>query len=193
MNNLLTKTLLLLLVLGISASACKDSGNDGPTPVEEILVSDIEGNTDANPGYTFYDLDAQQIIEDSTSAAWDIAFGGTTILANSGNNGGIIGLEVAFTDITEAPETGYEESNASWYNYTGEAPTGPQHAILAKGDYTLIVKTPEGKYAKVQILSYYQGNPDTSTPEFADFMTRPASRFFTFQYGLQTDGSRFFE
>ena len=187
-------------------TACSDSGNDGPAAVEAKIASDIaanvntifapaepdkdvEGDTESSPGYTFYDLETGSTISDSLSSDWDIAFGGTTILANSGNGGGIQLLQTPYADVETAPETGFEASNNTWYTYTGEAPNGPKHAVLANENETLVVKTPDGKYAKVQILSYYEGNPDTSTPEFASFMTRPSSKYFTFNYTIQNDGS----
>lgn len=195
MKSHLSKSLILTLTLTMGFFACKDSGNDGPAVVEVQTATDVPGNTENNPGYTFFDLEAGTIVADSSSSQWDIAFSNTTILANSGNGGGILTLNAAFETVTEAPTEGFanETEAGAWYNYTGEAPSGPQHAILAIDGVTLIVKTPEGKYAKVKILSYYQGNPDTSTDEFANFMTRPASPYFTFEYGLQTDGSVYFE
>lgn len=206
MKHQIQKTPLFLLMLAIAFGACKDSGTNGPADVEALIASDIaanvnttftppapdsdvEGDTESNPGYTFYDLETGSTVSDSLSADWDIAFGGTTILANSGNGGGIQLMETSFSEVLTAPATGYEASNGSWYTYTGEAPVGPKHAVLANQDHTLIVLTSEGKYAKVQILSYYQGNPDTGTPEFESFMTRPASKYFTFNYTLQNDGS----
>lgn len=195
MRSYLTKSLLLTLTISLSFLACQDSGNDGPAVVEVQRATDIPGNTANNPGYTFYDLDSGTIVADSSSSQWDIGFGTTTIIANSGNGGGILTLNASFETVGEAPTSGFENETeaGSWYNYTGEAESGPKHAILAIDGVTLIIKTPEGKYAKVKILSYYQGNPDTSSDEFANFMTRPASPFFTFEYGLQTDGSVYFE
>jgi hypothetical protein len=144
--------------------------------------------------FTYYDLDAGEIVEDSLSSQWDIAFNATNIIANGGNGGGILSLNIAFEDVDEAPVEGFQPSlETAWYTYTGEAPTGPKHAILPKDGVTLVVLTPEGKYAKVKILSYYEGNPDPSSPEFANFVTRPSDRHYTFEYAVQTDGSVYFE
>jgi hypothetical protein len=41
-------------------------------------------------------------------------------------------------------------------------------------------------------MQNYKGNPNTSTPEFADLATRPAFGHFTFRYATQTNGSRQF-
>jgi hypothetical protein len=140
---------------------------------------------------TYFDLDTGEIVEDSASSQWDIALSVTTISANVQNEGGIMALNIPFADVTEAPTEGYEESNSSWYTYTGNTP--PVRAVLPVDGLTLVVLTPEGKYAKVRMISYYKGNPDTSTQEFADTNTRPDSRYFTFEYAVQTDGSVNFE
>lgn len=143
--------------------------------------------------FTYYDLDAMQVVEDSASSAWDIAFNATTIIGNADNNGGIQGLNIPFADLDEAPEAGYVAENRSWYTYTGQAPSGPQLAVLPKEGYSIVVQTPDNRYAKVRILNYYEGNPDLGSQEFANIATRPASRYYTFDFALQTDGSRFFE
>lgn len=140
---------------------------------------------------TYFDLDAGVIVEDASSSQWDIAFSGTGINANADNGGGILDLNIPFTEVVEAPTEGYEESNSNWYDYTGNS--APAHAVLPKDGLTLIVLTPEGNYAKVRMMSYYKGNPDTSTEEFANSATRPESRYFTFEYAVQTNGSVNFE
>jgi len=199
---------LLSLFLAISAFfvAC-ESGSDSTTVVEAQMISDIPaninpiistsrgsiqdvvGDTASDGSYTYYDLESGTAIESSSSADWDIAFGGTEILANSENDGGITKVSGEYSSIETAVETGFSASNSDWYTYTGEAPNGPKHAILPNEDETLIVKTSEGKYAKVKIISYYEGNPDTDSPEFANFQTRPAGKYFTFDYALQTNGT----
>jgi len=143
--------------------------------------------------FTYYDLDAMEVVEDSLSSAWDIAFNATTIIANSENGGGIQGLNIPFADVDEAPESGYVAENRSWYTYTGQAPSGPQLAVLPKEGYTITIQTPDERYAKVRILNYYEGNPDLGSQEFANIATRTSSRYYTFDFALQTDGSRFFE
>ncbi len=142
---------------------------------------------------TYYDLDENVIVEDPNSSQWDVAFNQTTITANEQNGGGIQLLNIAFADVDEAPTAGYTGTNTNWYTYTGEAPTGPQRAVLPNDGQTLVVLTPEGKYAKIRILSYYEGNPDVTSQEFISFFTRPEERYYTFEFGIQADGSRFFE
>ncbi len=140
---------------------------------------------------TYFDLESGEIVQDSASSQWDLAFSRTTIFANADNGGGIQSLNIAFADVDEAPTEGYGESNADWYTYTMNTP--PVHAVLVKENVSLLVQTPDGNYAKVRMLSYYKGNPDTSSDEFADTETRPEDPYFTFEYAVQTDGTVYFE
>lgn len=199
--NITRKTLFILLtLLSFSFYSCDDTSNSGPAIVDGQIATDIPANpktlkeftdtdiqTSAEGGAkTYYDFDTGKIITDSTSAEWDVAFSGTTILANSENGGGILKLTTPYSDVDEAPTSGYVDSNSDWYTYTGEAPNGPKHAILANEDETLVIKTATGRYVKVQILSYYKGNPDTSTDEFANLRTRPADKHYTFTFKIQS-------
>jgi hypothetical protein len=203
MKNLSLFSLLSGLLL---LSACVGDGTDGPAPVTNSVIEDIAANyntiienmelvTDINdyPGqegkYTFYDLDQGITIADSSSDVWDIAFSGTTLLANSAHGGGIQVIQKSYSEVENAPESGFEATNASWYIYTGEAPNLPKHAVLPNSNATVIIKTPTGKYSKMEIISYYEGNPDVTTAEFANYMTRPADGYFSFNYVLQESES----
>ena len=202
MKNLSLFSLLSGLLL---LSACVD-GTDGPAPVTNSVIEDIAANyntiienmelvTDINDypdqegKYTFYDLDQGVTIADSSSDVWDIAFSGTTLLANMAHGGGIQVIQTAYSEVENAPESGFEATNASWYIYTGEAPNLPKHAVLPNSNATVIIKTPTGNYAKMEIISYYEGNPDVTTVVFANFMTRPADGYFSFNYVLQESES----
>lgn len=139
----------------------------------------------------YYDLDTNEIVQDQSSSQWDIGFGATTIFANAGNNGGILPFNNTYDQVIAAPTSGYQTQNSSWYNYT--AGDTPVNAILPKGNLTLILKNPDGNYAKVRILSYYKGNPDVTSDEFINVSTRPSSRYYTFEYTLTSNGSTSFE
>jgi hypothetical protein len=203
MKNLSLFSLLSGLLL---LSACMGESTDVPAPVTNSVIEDIAANyntiienmelvTDINdyPGqegkYTFYDLDQGVTISDSSSDVWDIAFSGTTLLANTEYGGGIQVIQTTYSEVENAPESGFEATNASWYIYTGEAPNLPKHAVLPNSNATIIIKTPTGNYAKMEIISYYEGNPDVTSAEFANFMTRPADGYFSFNYVLQESES----
>lgn len=190
--------LTLVAVFGLLFTSCDDSSTGSDEPESEIetnTVADLHAPND-NGTYVFYDLDSGTTVSDSASTDWDIAFSGTSVLTNSGTSGpgsgGAVVLDVAFDEVTMAPSSGFgvdsEEAAAitGWYNYTGQ--TGnPQHAILTLGK-TIVLKTGDGNhYAKVEIMSYYQGSPDTSTEEFANFATRASSQYYTFQYAIQLE------
>ncbi len=207
MNNYSLRGISFLSLLSlIVLSACSSSSSSGPDEVTAIMVSDLPanavtifspsapdtdvvGDTADTQAYTYYDLDTGSIVTDAASASWDIAFGSTSVIANSDNGGGIALVDTDYASTQTAPESGYEASNSSWYLYTAEIPNLPPHAILPLDDKTLVVRTADNRYAKIQILSYYQGNPDTNSEEFASFFTRPAERYFTFNYTIQNDGS----
>ena len=205
----------IFLLIGIAAftfaaTSCDDSTTGvGDEELEVRKAEDIPANADAERGapadYTFYSLADGEIVadEDSASTQWDLAFSGTTVLTNSGasgpGQGGAVILDIPFEEVETAPSEGYgvdtdstlaipTGSENGWYRYTGNSE--PKFAILPLPEKTIVVRTAAGNYAKVEILSYYQGNPDTSTEEFNDPATRPPSRFYTFRYVIQTDGSR---
>ena len=158
------------------------------------------------------ETDASVRQRDSASTAWDLGFRGTTIIVNGGTSGPGEGaaqiLTEAFADVTEAPASGYVADGANtacpavetpggsfpgapyaictgsdngWYNYT------PATNLIAPiPGRTIVLTTGDGDYAKVRILSYYRGNPtppDASAP----------SRYYTFEYVVQPDGSRDFD
>src|SRR5690554_4055492 len=205
-----TKYIKLLAIVILTASVfggCKSSNNDDIIPTTAELVEDLPANFNtlrdglpedlkapqAGSIYTYYDLSTDRTVSDSLSADWDIAFestaNSTKILANSAHGGGIMLVAEEYDDVTEAPTTGYTADNDNWYIYTGGAPSGPQHAIFPKENTTLLVKTSDGNFAKIGIISYYKGNPDTSTPEFINLRTRPESANYTFKYIIQNNGS----
>lgn len=218
MINKNTRTTIIYLLTSLSLlffTSCKDEEEKGEEVqiLEVQTATDMASDIDMTGKFTFFSFtDGLLNAADSNSTKWDIAFSGTTLLTNGGTSGPGAGaaqiIESTFEALTEAPETGYftdEESKpaivgsdgqdpdrAGWYTYTGQAPSGPQHAILTVPGRIIVLKTAEGNYAKMEILSYYKGNPDPSTAEFTDLATRPSSRYFTFQYVVQTNGSTSF-
>lgn len=130
---------------------------------------------------------------------WDIAFRGSTILVNGGEaraadepartgqggaylaDGILSTVETVETDrfSTDSPAglaipTG---SSNGWYEYLGP----PSHLILPLPGTVLVVRTHDGRYAKMEIISYYEGAP---TPdELAEGGYE--SRYFTFDYAYQ--------
>jgi hypothetical protein len=198
----------MLVTLIFAISACSNSITDAEeeSQVESKIVKDLPANAGTERGaphdFTYYNLEEGAIVakEDSASTSWDLAFSKTTILINNGDSGpgqgGAIVLDVPFDEVSIAPSEGYRiDQNGAyavngWYNYTGRDGT-PPHAVIPFENKTIVLKTGDGEYyAKMRILSYYKGNPDTSTEKFANVRTRAASSYYTFEYAIQLNGSR---
>ncbi|HLR26019.1 MAG TPA: HmuY family protein [Fodinibius sp.] len=200
---------LLAAAFTLLFTGCSDD-TTGPGEIEAQLevhtVKDLPADTDATPGsvsanFTFYNLRDNSIVadEDSASTQWDLAFSGTTILTNSGvsgpGEGGAVVLDQSFKATTMAPSEGLSVDTDSllaiptgrgngWYNYDMEA-----HVVRPISDKTIVIRTADGEhYAKLKILNYYKGNPDMTSQEFQN--DPPPSRYYTFEYAIQMDGSR---
>ncbi len=203
-------TLLVLLFAGVALAGCdSNGGSEGKEDIVSTQVTDLEADPttgrDPNTGapistgkFTFYSLRENKKIDnaDSLTSKWDLAFRGTTILVNGGTgrvgNGAATIVDGIFEEIAEAPASGYVQDegttyalsaggSGTWYNYNPAT-----HAITPIPGKVIVVRTADGRYAKVSIVSYYKGNPATIEE------TSP-SRYYTFRYVFQPDGSRRFE
>lgn len=195
-----SRTHLLLGLSLLGFLGCQKDVTE-PDPVEPqgsvTTVRDLPADTASQKVFTYFSLKDSAMVtaDDSAGSKWDLAFSGTSVRINGGTGrvgqgGAMVLKNTDFDTLSEAPESGYAIDTSAtqlavkgWYQYTGA--TGmPPHTILPIAGIVLVVKTAEGKYAKVQVLSYYKGNPQigTATPEKA--------RFYTFKYFLQPSGSR---
>lgn len=214
MQSTLLRAIIVTSVLAVFSACDSDSASDPGVDVETILVTDLAADPstgrDPNTGqpvgstghFTLFSLRDNAVVSsadsfsaaDSASAKWDIGFRGTTIIVNGGisgpGNGGAIVMEGVFEELAMAPESGFDVDSAEkyavpsgsgngWYNYN------PAIMVLSPipGRF-LVVRTADGRYAKVKILSYYRGAPESVDP-FTD-----VERYFTFEYIFQPDGSR---
>jgi len=213
---LLSLTLVLLLAACDSSEPLDETTPVEAVRVEDLpadpTTPDPQTGRPVGTGrYTFFSLRTGKIVlrydepdrSDSASTAWDLAFQGTNILINGGTSGpgqgGAVVVEVPFEEVAEAPADdqfrvdGVDEcpngvkraicpgSGNGWYNYN---PT--TNIITPIPGRTIVVRTADGRYAKVRILSYYKGAPD---PGAIDPGVNP-SRYYTFEYVFQPDGSR---
>ncbi len=201
-----------LSIVGISClvvMSCENEADQSPeVPLEVQIANDIPADPNAErgapPSFTFYDLESGTVLtkSDSNSVQWDLAFSGTTILINGGTSGPGLGsaqlVEGIFDNLASAPADGYSVdgqngfaiptgSGNGWYNYTGGSV--PINAILPIPGRVLMLTTGDGNYAKVEILSYYEGNPDPSSQAFIDQSSRSAARYYTFKFMVQPNGS----
>ena len=181
--------------------ACSDD-SDNLLPVVSITIEDLHAPQEGGMGqpisgpFTKFDFDTG--METDSETDWDIAFRATDIIVNGGSSMGTIdeptrngdgGAYIAMgtmADVTEVDvslftqdsENGYAIMSGSengWYTYTGP----PTFLVTPTAGRILVFKTADGKFAKVEILSYYQGAPD-SPDAFTD-----QSRYYTFNYVYQ--------
>jgi len=192
---------LTLLLASISFIAC-DSDSDDLLPVVSIAVEDLHAPQEGGMGqpisgpFTKFDFDTGMETESETD--WDIAFRASDIIVNGGasmgttdeptRNGdaGVYIVTGTMADVTEVDVSlftqdsgnGYAIMSGSgngWYTYAGP----PTFLITPTAGRILVFKTADGKFAKVEILSYYEGapeNPDAFTDQ---------SRYYTFNYVYQ--------
>ncbi len=77
--------------------------------------------------------------------------------------------------LTPAIETG----SGTWYTYDPAT-----HLLAPNPTHTILIKTADGKYAKVQILEIYYKDPSSATPDYTK------SGYFTIIYVLQEDPNK---
>jgi hypothetical protein len=124
--------------------------------------------------YTYFSLATGTTVTDTT-AGWDIAFRTTSVITRRGGQL----VTGTFETLTQAPEVGYNAGALpSWYAYNAET-----HVVAPILGKVIVLKTSDDKYAKVEIISYYQGHPATPHSE-------SVSRYYTFRWFRQADGSR---
>jgi hypothetical protein len=151
----------------------------------------------ASERWTFFDFSRGSVVEvpHQFGVDWDLAFQRHKILANGGatnpkGKGAILNLgEVAFDGMVEVPAEGYIEDTIAAIN--PEAITTENLAIKAWYHYNFlthvlrpkpnvyVIRTADGRYAKMRIVSYYCDGGQ-------------ASGCFTIEYVYQGDGSRRF-
>jgi hypothetical protein len=96
---------------------------------------------------------------------WDVAFKRHRLIVNGGTGfhgtGGVVRLDRPFDSVTQAPPEGYTPSRVSpggdsvnavlddWYRY------GYLSHLLTPRPGTFVIRTHDGRYAKLAILDYY--------------------------------------
>jgi hypothetical protein len=162
-----------------------------PTPLEpadagRALVGPRVYTVDATDaeGWRHFSFRLGSVIEGAGGSDWDLAFRRYQILANGGpqyaGRGGIADLgAVDFNEVHAVPETGYVPNErtpdprnaaiASWYQY------GFFSHVLSPKPHVWAVRTADGRYAKIELLSYYCARGEPGCP--------------TFRYVYQGDGS----
>ena len=196
------KTIKNLLVLFLTLSIFSCSDDDTPSPLQDIESSTYENlyapelggrGAPASGEFVKFDFTTGEVTQSETE--WDIAFRATTIIINGGEVTGLedeparTGLggayihDEVFANISEVNEERIKEDNQTdglaitkgsgngWYTYSSQT-----HIISPTVNKNLIIKTRDGKYAKVKILNYYKDREDTDYTK---------SGYYAFEYVYQ--------
>jgi hypothetical protein len=200
-GTLKTIKLLALASLFVGFISCDDDDDNAPPlldveteTVSNLHAPEIGGRGEPISGpFTKFDFETGTTTTSDTD--WDIAFRGTTIIVNGGASMGTVdepertgnaaayiasGTMATVTEVNTSlfvkdSETGYAipTGGDGWYSYN---PT--THIITAIAGKVLVFRTRDGKYAKVEILSYYKDAPDNPTQE-------DETPYYTFNYVFQ--------
>lgn len=205
MKTIKTIKFLTLAALFIGFTSCSSDDDNSPTLLEVAskTISNLHapqvGGQGQNPEsgiFTKFDFATGKTTTNETD--WDIAFRGTKILVNGGSEIGITdeparhgnaGAYIASGTMTSVKTVdaslfaqdasdGYAIPTGSgngWYSYAGP----PSHLITPTAGKILVFKTHDGKYAKMEILSYYENAP--ASPD----ITVDATPYYTFNYIYQ--------
>ena len=204
------------LGLSIALVACSKDEETIVVPVSAITVKDLAADTVTGLGLdgrpqsagttTYYSLVDNKIIAstDAASTKWDIAFSSTKILVNSGTSGPGLGgafvFKGLFDDLKTIPtDSSFATDNATaasyaiplgsgraWYSYDGLTTL-----VSPIAGRVLVIRTANGKYAKIEILNYYKGGV-TPAATASDNVKMKDQRYYTFRYSFQPNGTKSF-
>jgi hypothetical protein len=199
----LSKLVILLTFISLISSCEKD--DEPSVNTEEVTLS---RTTEYGEDWIYFSFSTGAEVsgvDDSNyqiNTTWDIAFNRYNVRTNGGASGSgeatvFDAGELNFDAVTEAPETGYTpDSSIQIVESLATTPptmmasngnilfvgaiefSGPPPAY-APNNHIYIVKTANGKYAKIKITGFYNDLGD--------------SGYLNFKYTYQSNGSRFFE
>ena len=202
------KTITYITLLSLILSSCSKDDEvqllDIVSESFENLYAPQNGGVNPRTGqftpisgeFTKFNFSSGQITTSETD--WDVAFRGTDIIVNGGESLGTIDepsrtgnaavyiasgtmlsvVEVDLQSLSQDSTAGYAIPSGGgngWYTYQGP----PVNIISPTPGKILVFRTFDGKYAKMEILSYYKDAPE-SPDAFTD-----ESRYYTFNYEYQ--------
>lgn len=200
------KSVLALSLLTLLTSCSDDDNNTTNVSLETKTFSNLYAPQTGGQGqpvggaFTKFSFSQNTTVTDDS---WDIAFRGTTIIVNGGsaigitdeptrNGNGAVSIVTNTLDaVTTIPDVSSFVQDATntyaiptgsgngWYNYNST-----NNLITPIAGKVFIVKTHDGKYAKMEIISYYKDAP--ATPD-----ATALSRYYTFRYAYQPNGTSF--
>ncbi|WP_417799539.1 HmuY family protein [Tenacibaculum sp.] len=195
------KSILAITMLAFVAVSCSDNDD---VVLEDVVVKKVENlhaketsDYSVSPPlvsgeFVKFSFKTGEVV---TGNNWDIAFRGTTILVNGGEKTGISGepdrtgnaalvvVDGVFSEITSVTndfnfvqdkEGNLALPKGTWYTYSGP----PQHKISPVAGKIIVVKTTDGTYAKIEILSYYKDMDSSNSSNPAN----SGAQYYTFNY-----------
>jgi hypothetical protein len=171
----------------------------------DTIVGMVNGQPVGVGKFTFYSIETGSVISnaDSNSKKWDIGLRGTTIITNAGTSGpgsgGAFIFKGTFDELKTIPaDSTFRVDNApSSYAITLGSNRGWYVLDFVTSLLTpipgrvLVIKTANGKFAKVEILNYYKGGV-TPPANATDAEKSSKQRFYTFRFAYQSNGSKTF-
>lgn len=189
----ITLPLLSAVLLGLGMTSCKDK-NEAETKV--VVTDSVEMDFKTNH-YTFYSLsEGQEVpLSDSATTKWDIGINFVNIILNSHasgpGQGGVIVKSGNYESLTSAPTDGYAYDTSTTQLAINSNPFSPDawfvydpttHAFSPKAGLFFIIKTADGKYAKLEILEVKYADYDPGA-------MYPKKLIYKFRYTYQSNGS----
>ncbi len=180
--NTIKAIVITLLFVGFTSCSNDDDNMQTPSPTQSAPLQSEQVTNLAAPqtggqgqpvGGEFAKFDFETGLQTTSSTDWDIAFRGTTIAINGGTvtgtadeptrngNAGATIVSGTFSSVTTADGLTFAQdgdatfaiptgSDNGWYNYNFMT-----NLITAIPGKVLVFRTRDGRYAKVEILSYY--------------------------------------
>lgn len=194
------KSVLIVAMLSFVAISCSDNNDIVPDEVSAKQVVNLyaKQTTDrsVHPAvesgeFVKFSFKSGTIV---TNDNWDIAFRGTTILVNGGvptgktqepnrtGNTALTIVEGKFSEIKKVPSAAVFKQDAAdalalpkstWYTYDRS-----DHSIDPATGKVLIIKTNDGHYAKMEIISYYKDMDSSNSADPAN----SGAQYYTFNY-----------
>ena len=171
----------------------------------DTIVGLSNGQPVGTGKFSFFSIESNAVIAsvDSNSKKWDIGLRGTTIITNAGTSGpgsgGAFVFKGTFDELkTISPDSTFKVDNApTSYAITTGSNKGwyvldfVTNLLTPIPGRVLVIKTANGKFAKIEILNYYKGGT-TPAANATDAEKSSKQRFYTFRFAYQSNGSKSF-
>lgn len=189
----LAGSVFVVLIVGVLAASVTRPGTVvfslSPLEARDVprdLVGPDTVTIDARDGNRWIHFDLGRGTVANPGEAWDLAVKRYRLAVNGGDglsgSGGVVRVEAPFGSVREAPEAEYEPSRVTpgsdtvnavlddWYSYSWLS------HLLQPEPATFVLRTHDGRYAKLAVLGYYCPGPEPGC--------------LTIEYAYQGDGTR---